>query len=419
MDFKRLWAQFGLFVAPGVQSLAWAIAGIVIATGVSWLVTRRAGRPLSMLLHRLTGRPPLDPDLLGALLRDAVATLLLLVASRVLPLDMLALTIVAAVLALATAQVVRQSLLLGGARSRWAVAASLLVFVVVLAGTLGGLAQLTAVLDSVGLTIGKRHLTLLSVITLTTVVLLLYFGARLINRIIAHSIDQTALDPSQRVLAQKLAGIAVVVGAFFLGVDILAIDLTALAVFSGAVGLAIGFGLQKTFGNLIAGVILLMDRSIKPGDVIVVGNTFGSVSKIGVRAVSVITRDGKEHLIPNENLMTQEVENWSYSSRDVRIHISVGIGYGSNIKVAQRLIIEAATASARVLAEPKPTIWLKGFGENSVDHAILVWIADPEAGVGNVQSEILNRLWELFAENDIEIPFPQRDIHIRSLPARP
>jgi hypothetical protein len=116
------------------------------------------------------------------------------------------------------------------------------------------------------------------------------------------------------------------------GIDLLGIDLTALTVFSGAFGLAVGFGLQKTFGNLIAGIILLMDRSVKPGDVIVVGDSFGHVTKIGVRAVSIVTRDGKEHLIPNENLMTQEVENWSYSSRDVRVHIPVGIAYDCDLR---------------------------------------------------------------------------------------
>jgi hypothetical protein len=135
------------------------------------------------------------------------------------------------------------------------------------------------------------------------------------------------------------------VAAFFIGIDIVGIDLTALAVFSGAFGLAVGFGLQKTFGNLIAGIILLMDRSIKPGDVIVVGDSFGHVTKIGVRAVSIVTRDGKEHLIPNENLMTQEVENWSYSSRDVRVHIPVGVAYDCDLPLAQKLMIEAAKAS--------------------------------------------------------------------------
>jgi small-conductance mechanosensitive channel len=248
--------------------------------------------------------------------------------------------------------------------------------------------------------------------------LLLYAVVKLANRVIGHSIRRTrGLDATQQLLAQKLAGLGLLVAAFFIGIDIIGIDLTALAVFSGAFGLAVGFGLQKTFGNLIAGIILLMDRSIKPGDVIVVGESFGHVTKIGVRAVSVVTRDGKEHLIPNENLMTQEVENWSYSSRDVRVHIPVGVSYDSDLPLAQRLMVEAAAASERVLKNPSPTVWLRGFGDSSVDHEILVWITDPEAGVGNVQSEILNRLWVLFKENGIEIPFPQRDIRVKEWPS--
>ncbi|MDB5693225.1 MAG: mechanosensitive ion channel, partial [Alphaproteobacteria bacterium] len=143
------------------------------------------------------------------------------------------------------------------------------------------------------------------------------------------------------------------------------------------------------------------------------------VSKIGVRAVSIVTRDGKEHLIPNENLMTQEVENWSYSSRDVRIHIPVGIAYDCDLPTAQKLMIEAAKGAKRVLQAPPPTVWLTALGESSIDHEILVWISDPEAGVGSVRSEILNRLWTAFKENGITIPNPQRDIHVKEWPGPP
>ena len=156
-----------------------------------------------------------------------------------------------------------------------------------------------------------------------------------------------------------------------------------------------------------------MDRSIKPGDVIVVGESVGYVNKIGVRAVSILTRDGKEHLIPNENLMTQEVENWSYSNPNVRVHIPVTIGYDCDVALAQKLMIEAASAPERVLKLPKPNVWLRKFAEAGLEHDILVWIKDPEAGLGNVQSDILNRLWVLFKEHAIALPNPQRDIHIR------
>jgi small-conductance mechanosensitive channel len=240
----------------------------------------------------------------------------------------------------------------------------------------------------------------------------LFAAVRLVNRLIARWIRRTpGFDPTQKLLAQKLAAIGVIVAAFFIGIDLLGIDLTAFAVFSGALGLAVGFGLQKTFGNLIAGIILLMDRSIKPGDVIVVGDSFGWVNKIGVRAVSVITRDGKEHLIPNENLMTQEVENWSYSDRNVRVRIPVGISFDSDLKLAQTLMLDAARESPRVLRSPAPNVWLTSFGESRVEHDILVWISDPEEGIGNVKSDVLGRVWQLFRDNGIVIPYPQRVVH--------
>jgi small-conductance mechanosensitive channel len=280
------------------------------------------------------------------------------------------------------------------------------------------IARILTSIDQIRLPFGMHQASLLDVASFLVLGILIYYGAklayRLLTRVIAHSLW---LDGSQRALLHKLAGIAVIALAVPLGADILGIDLKVLTVFSGAFGLAVGFGLQKTFGNLLAGLILLLDRSLKPGDVIVVGNTFGTISRIGVRAISVVTRDGKEFLIPNEKLMTETMENWSYSSKDVRLHIPVGVAYDSDIAQAQALMIEAASGVARVLTDPAPTVWLRGFGESSVDHEIMVWITDPEQGVGNVQSEILNKLWVLFKDNGVEIPFSQRDIHIRSLPA--
>ncbi|MFZ2996182.1 mechanosensitive ion channel family protein [Sphingobium sp.] len=301
---------------------------------------------------------------------------------------------------------------------RWAVLPlTLLLFLSIVSSTSGGLAPVGAMLDTVGISLGKRRITLLGLLSIAATCVALFALVRLANRLISRSIGQTqGFDPTQKLLAQKLAAIAVIVAAFFIGVDLLGIDLTAFAVFSGALGLAVGFGLQKTFGNLIAGIILLMDRSIKPGDVIVVGDSFGWVNKIGVRAVSVITRDGKEHLIPNENLMTQEVENWSYSDRNVRIRIPIGISFDADLHLAQRLMLQAATESPRVLRTPAPNVWLTGFGESRVDHDILVWISDPEGGVGNVKSDVLGRLWLLFRDHGIAIPYPQRVVHMAPAP---
>jgi len=403
---------------PNVTAIVGAVILIVLSFTIGWWIGKRAGPWLTRLVYRWAGRTDAIVPRTGArLVGMAVAALPLWVGSTLFSESPFASVLLAAALGVAVARLIYAIARLAGLGAAASGVMGVVTFVAITSGALGGLRPLIVALDSASLTVGTREISLLSVVNTIIVIVVLFALARLANQVLTHSIGRMSrLDVSQRTLAQKLGGIAVIVVAGLIGVDLLGIDLTALAVFSGALGLAIGFGLQKTVGNLLSGLILLMDRSVKPGDVIVVGDTFGAVSKIGVRAVSVITRDGKEHLIPNEQLMVEPVENWSYSSRDVRIHIPVGVAYSTDLPLAQRLMIEAATAAARVLPEPKPTVWLRGFGDSSVDHEILAWINDPEMGVGNVQSDILNRLWRLFKEHGIEIPYPQSDIHIRSLP---
>lgn len=287
----------------------------------------------------------------------------------------------------------------------------------ILASMFGGLDPITTAMDRVGFNLGEKRFSLLLVVTIAITILVLYTAARVVNRIAGHVIGSSdSLDPTQKLLGQKIASVGVIVLAFFIGIDTLGIDLTALSFFSGAFGLAIGFGLQKTIGNLFAGIILLLDRSIKPGDVIAVQDSFGWVNKIGVRAVSVITRDGKEHLIPNEDLMTHPVENWSYSDRNVRMRIPIGVGYGSDMEQVEALLHKAVADAPRVLKDPAPRIWMTDFGDNAVNWEIRAWIADPEGGMGNIRGDVLMRVWKLFKQHGIEIPFPQRDLYIKEMP---
>jgi len=282
--------------------------------------------------------------------------------------------------------------------------------------TIGGILNR---LDSFAVEVGDWRISSFDVLfTVAAILLVLGFawGATRLTRSALRRL--TALDGTQRVLAEKVATIVIWITTFLVGVDLLGIDLTALTVFSGAFGLAIGFGLQKTFGNLISGIILLMDKSIKPGDVIAVTDqagvqTFGQIRKIGIRAISVVTRDEREYLIPNENLMINQVENWSYSSKNVRVQVQVGVSYDSDMALAEELMLKAAKNARRVLDTPPPTVWWGGFGDNSVDFTIHCWINDPEEGVGNVRSEVLKHLWALFKEHGVDIPYPQRDLRLR------
>lgn len=417
---RQIAARFGVAVpdTPDLAALAVAAAIVGATLALAWAAGRWAGPRVAALWERKAGtRAEGIRPRICAMMRYLVVWLTLALALRADDWPPLAALLLGLVAAAAAALLVRQ-VVRGLHLSRWiAWALAAFLFVAILADAVGGLAPITGALDGMAFMIGSRRLSLLNLIQIAVALLALYLVVRFAIRLVGLSIRRAGgLDPAQQLLAQKLAAIAIVAVAFFVAIDLTGIDLTALAVFSGALGLAVGFGLQKTVGNLFAGIILLMDRSIKPGDVIVVGDSFGSVSKIGVRAVSVITRDGKEHLIPNEDLMTREVENWSYSNTNVRVHIPVGVAYDCDLPLAQQLMIQAASESERVLKAPRPSVWLRAFGDNAVEHDIMVWIADPEAGVGNVQSEILNRLWQLFRENGIDIPFPQRDIRVREWP---
>lgn len=276
-------------------------------------------------------------------------------------------------------------------------------------------------LQGIGFDVGSTRVSLWNALMVVLVIVAIVVVARVASRMACKILARIGrLDPAQRVLGEKLVTVGVWAAAILVGIDVLGIDLTALAVFSGAFGLALGFGLQKTFGNLIAGIILLMDRSIKPGDVIAVNDgtnsAVGQVKRIGIRAVSVTTRDKKEYLIPNENLMINQVENWSYSSRDVRVRVPVRAAYGSDIELAERLMLEAARQTRRVLDEPSPTVWLTSFGIDAIEFEIQIWINDPEDGLGNVRSDVLKKVWRLFRDNGVAVPFPQRDLNLRDTP---
>jgi small-conductance mechanosensitive channel len=285
------------------------------------------------------------------------------------------------------------------------------------------LGRIGVALDGIGFDVGKYRISVYSGLSAIVVVVLMIFIARFGSRLARRTFARlTRLDQGQQVLGEKIVSIAIWLIAFFVGIDLLGIDLTAFAVFSGAFGLAIGFGLQKTFGNLIAGIILLMDRSIKPGDVIAVSDgtthTVGQVKKIGLRAVSVTTRDKKEYLIPNENLMINQVENWSYSSREVRVRVPLIVSPGTDLDLAESVMLQAARAAERVLTQPAPAAWITEFTGIGVAYEIRIWINDPEEGLANVRSDVLKRCWKLFQENGITLPNAnQREVGLRDLEA--
>ena len=268
-------------------------------------------------------------------------------------------------------------------------------------------------LDGVALTIGEFRLSVMTVLTALVVVGALLTMARLVSTTTAATIRKNEdISPSMQVLAVKGVQILLYGLAFFIGVRAVGIDLTGLAVLSGAIGVGLGFGLQKVVSNLVSGVIILLDKSIKPGDVISLGETFGWIQTLGARYASVVTRDGKEYLIPNEDLITGQVVNWSHSNDFVRLDIYFGTAYADDPHVVRKLAVDAAKGVDRVLSYKAPVCHIVGFGDSSVDYILRFWIKDPTGGLTNIRGNVYLALWDAFKENDISIPFPQREVKV-------
>ncbi|MFK7744957.1 MAG: mechanosensitive ion channel family protein [Roseobacter sp.] len=269
-------------------------------------------------------------------------------------------------------------------------------------------------LDSLALELGDFRISVLAIISAIALIGVLFALARVISKATAANIrSNDDISPSMQVLAVKGVQVVLYGFAFFLGVKAVGIDLTGLAVLSGAIGVGLGFGLQKVVSNLVSGVIILLDKSIKPGDVISLGETFGWINSLGARYVSVVTRDGREYLIPNEDLITGQVVNWSHSDEYVRLDIFFGTSYGCDPHTVRKLAIEAASDVDRVLSHPKlPVCHIVGFGDSSVDYILRFWIKDPTGGLTNIRGNVYLALWDAFKANNISIPFPQREVRL-------
>ncbi len=269
-------------------------------------------------------------------------------------------------------------------------------------------------LDSMAFEMQDFRFSVLKLMQIVAILSVLIWLAVLAGHFIESQIRKTEdLTPSLKVLASKIIRLALYLIAVFSGLSIVGVDLSAFAIFSGALGLGIGFGLQKIMSNLVSGVILLADKSIKPGDVISVGETFGRINQLAARYVSVIARDGREYLVPNEDLITNPVLNWSFSSDLVRLDLDFGTSYDSDPYQVRALAKEAAAAHDRVMPDPPPVCHITEFGDSSINFLLRFWISDPGKGVTNIRGDVYLNLWDKFKEAKIEIPYPHREIIMR------
>jgi small-conductance mechanosensitive channel len=383
----------------------------------AWLLCRAFG----------LGRIPKNPDtgwkadpLVAPLLRQVrhnawpgVAGLLLLLADAVaihfgLPHQVLA---IASAIALAWVVAHVASALINNRPLRrlaaWA------IWLVAVLHAIGLLAVAKDLLDEIALSLGHTRISLLLIAKGLALFVVLFQAARLSSGILDDRLRAAeGISPSAQALLTKGARFGLYVLALAITLSSVGVDLTTLTVFSGAVGVGVGFGLQKIFSNLVSGVILLVDKSLKPGDVIEVGGVQGRIAQINARYAAIETLDGKAYLIPNESLISNEVINLSYSSSRQLLKAEVGVAYGGDPRKAIALMEQAAKGVPRVLADPAPTARIAAFGDSSVNLFVGFWIEDPENGTANVRSDVLLAIWDAFKAAGVEIPFPQREVRV-------
>jgi small-conductance mechanosensitive channel len=314
-----------------------------------------------------------------------------------------------------------------GTRARikgWGTPISIIVWIFLSLHVMGWGQDVIEVLDSIGLDTGKTRISVWSIAKLIVTVALFVLGAVWLSRWIEKRLARVqGLAPNMRIGFAKFTQAFLVGLSVLIGLNASGLDMTSLNVFSGAIGIGLGFGLQSIAANFVSGFVLLMDRSIKPGDVISFTGTtgtstegFGWVQQLRGRYVVVRDRDGVETLVPNQNLITNSVINWSYTDPRVRIKVPVRISYRNDPELALQLLLSATDNQRRVLREPPPVARLMQFGDHGIELELRFWITDPQEGVNNVRSDVNRAIWRLFREADITIPVAQREVRLEMAP---
>lgn len=283
-------------------------------------------------------------------------------------------------------------------------------------GYLGYLKPTIELLDSekLSLTLGSIKISLYQLLKRATfIILLLALANSILDKGVKYLRRLRRIKPTNKPLIIKIYQILIFFIACMIGLNILNIKVTNLAFFGGAVGIGLGFGLQKITSNFISGLILLFEKSIEEGDLVELDNgIYGFIRNTGARYTLIETFDSKEIMIPNEEFITKNVVNWTYSNKQGRVDISVGVSYKSDIEKARDLMLEAAREHSMCSKTPEPECFLREYADSSVNFLLYFWVDDVTIGRFEPQSDVMRVIWKKFKDNDIEIPFPQRDVHI-------
>jgi small-conductance mechanosensitive channel len=295
---------------------------------------------------------------------------------------------------------------------------SLSAWLVAALSILGQLAPVAEALDSVSVVLGGLRLTPLLLIKLAVLLAVALWVTNLASNFVEGRITRSGdLTPSIQVLLIKMIRLGLMIFAVAAVMSAVGINLSALAIFSGAAGVGIGFGLQKIVANFISGIILLADKSVKPGDLVTIGDNTGRINEMKTRYISVAAGDGREFLIPNEDLVTQKVVNWTYTDKNTLVKVNFGTSYDADPRLVCQLAIGVAEAAPRFIKTKPANCLLVEFAEAGMKFSLTFWIPDPD-GMDHVKSEVMLALWDAFKRTGIRVPYPVREIRIRgALPA--
>lgn len=402
---------------------AWQLGAIIVASMLGWFAHRRwtafivgqIGIDEKRGLRRIAMRGSVRVvfPLVTALLLQMFSSILSHYKLITPLLDLL----VPLLLSLAAIRVIvyalRRAFSPGPALRAWEGIISTVIWGAVALHLLGWLPEVVSSLDALAITFGDNRISVLSILQLGIAVAVFMVIAGWVSRYIEQRARRSAyLSVSMQVGLSKISKFLLYTIAILVALNSVGIDLTTLTVFGGALGVGIGFGLQRIASNFISGFILLFDRSIKIGDVVTIGQRFGWVVAMQARYIVVRDRDGVETLIPNENLITSDVVNWSYSDKHVRVKVPVQISYADDPELAMQLMVDACKVNSRVLEDPAPQARMLAFGDNGINLELRLWLDDPEQGIGNVRSDVNLAIWKAFKANNITIPFPQRDVRV-------
>jgi small-conductance mechanosensitive channel len=270
--------------------------------------------------------------------------------------------------------------------------------------------------DKFAFSLGEMRFSAYLLVKAAIIIILLFWLVGILSEVLENRIKSiNRIKSSNKALIIKAVQIVIYFLAFLFVLGVLGIDLTALTVFSGAVGIGVGFGLQKIASNFISGIILLFEKSVEEGDLIELNDgIIGYVRETGARYTRIETFEGHETMVPNEDFITNRVTNWTFSNSRTRVEINIGVAYGTDLDLASRLIVDAAKEHPKCMEAPAAECFLVDFAESSINFTLYFWIENVTEGRIRPRSDVLFAIWRKFGEHNIEIPFPQRDLHLKN-----